>query len=481
MRDGAFASYYEWAKLFAAPWRKFCQKRLKGMGGMASYDPVLYSRILTELTLAFHIIFATIGVGVPVLIALAEWMGIRRKDPHYILLARRWARGFVVTVAVGVVTGTAIGMQLSLLWPSFMKIAGQAIALPLFMETFAFFVEAIFLGIYLYTWNRFKKPIYHFLLMLPVVIGSSASAIFITIVNAFMNTPQGFRLQDGKIIDIAPLAAMFNPAMPTKVAHVLSSAYLTSAFVLGAVAAFRILKGHRHFYYQKALKLTMAAAFIFAVSTALIGDLSGKFLAQYQPVKLAAMEWHFATTGNAPLVVGGILSDDLQPKYGLSIPYALSILAHGGLNSEVKGLNDFPREEWPPLFIHYLFDAKVVIGVFLLVVSALFILLNRYSGKWNPYRRSLLWAIAAGGPLAMLAIELGWVFSEVGRQPWILVGVMKTAEGATTSGQVDKMLLLFSALYLVLSITSVQVLKKMFRRHPAEDELTARGMGGDGQ
>ncbi len=193
------------------------------------YDPAVYSRILTALTLSFHILFATIGVGVPLMIALAEWTGIRKNDPHYILLARRWARGFVVTVAVGVVTGTAIGLQLSLLWPDFMQLAGQAISLPLFMETFAFFVEAIFLGIYLYTWDRFTNPVKHLLLLMPVVIGAASSAFFITTVNAFMNAPQGFEIIGNTLVDISPLTAMFNPAVPTKTAHVLITCYLASA------------------------------------------------------------------------------------------------------------------------------------------------------------------------------------------------------------------------------------------------------------
>lgn len=442
---------------------------------MFEYDPVLYSRILTFATLAFHIIFATIGVGVPVMIALAEWMGIKRKDPHYILLARRWARGFVITVAIGVVTGTAIGLQLSLLWPSFMKTAGNVIGLPLFMETFAFFFEAIFLGIYLYTWDRFKKQIYHFLLIIPVVIGSSGSAFFITVVNAFMNTPQGFTLDGRTITDIQPLVAMFNPATPTKVAHVLSSAYLTSAFVLATIAAFALLKGRKHVYYKKALKLTMVAACIFALATALIGDLSGKFLAEYQPEKLAAAEWHFETMEQAPLILGGVLTEDNEIKYALKIPYALSILAHGSPNAEVIGLEDIPEDERPPLRIHYFFDLMVVIGVYLLLVSMLYLLLER-SKRFNEYNRPLLWAIVAGGPLALLAIEFGWIFAEQGRQPWILVGFMKTAEAATTSEHVDTMLYLFLALYAVLAVSCTMILRKMFRKATAEEELVARGL-----
>ncbi|GAX90456.1 cytochrome ubiquinol oxidase subunit I [Effusibacillus lacus] len=445
------------------------------------FDTFMQSRILTGLTLGFHIIFATIGVGVPVMIMIAEWMGIRKNDPHYRLLARRWARGFTVTVAVGVVTGTAIGMQLSLLWPSFMQLAGQVIALPLFMETFAFFFEAIFLGIYLYTWDRFKKPIYHCLLVIPVVIGSSASAFFITTVNAFMNTPQGFKLENGVITGIEPLKAMFNPATPTKVAHVLSSAYLTSAFVLAAITAWFILRGSRSDYYQKALRLTMTWSLVFAIATAVIGDLSGKFLAEYQPEKLAAAEWHFETEKQADLILGGVLDKEtLEVKGELRIPMALSILAGSHPDTEVTGLNEFPRDLWPPLYVHYLFDLMVGIGMYLAAVAGLFVLVRIWKKKheWNPW---LLRLIVLGGPLSMLAIELGWIFTEVGRQPWILRGFMRTDEGVTTSANVGQMLVLFSGLYAVLGIVCTVVLIRMFRKNPPEKEMGKRGIEGGGQ
>ncbi|WP_223699970.1 cytochrome ubiquinol oxidase subunit I [Sutcliffiella deserti] len=439
------------------------------------YDAVLYSRILTGVTLAVHVIFATIGVGIPLMIALAEWMGIKRNDEHYRLLARRWARGFVITVAVGVVTGTAIGLQLSLLWPNFMQLAGHVISLPLFLETFAFFFEAIFLGIYLYTWDRFKKKIYHFFLLIPVAIGATASGFFISTVNSFMNTPRGFDIENGVLTNISPLEAMFNPATPTKVAHVLSSAYLTSAFILAGIAAFAILRGKDHVYHKKALKLTMTAATVFAISTAIIGDLSGKFLAEYQPEKLAAAEWHFETSTQAPLILGGYLTDDNEVKYALEIPYALSILAHGDPNSEVIGLEEFPEDELPPLIVHYFFDLMVGIGMLLAFVSILYTVFSRVK-KWNEWNRPLLWAIVVSAPLSMLAIEMGWFFAELGRQPWLLVGHMTVSEGATTSNHVDLMLILFILLYIVLLTTCFTVLRKIFKNNPVEKELREKGL-----
>lgn len=442
-------------------------------------ESVFFSRVLTELTLSFHIIYATIGVGVPLMIMIAQWVGIKKNDEHYILLARRWARGFVITVAVGVVTGTAIGMQLSLLWPNFMELAGNIIALPLFMETFAFFFEAIFLGIYLYTWDRFENQKKHLLLLIPVAIGASFSAVFITMVNAFMNAPQGFDIVNGELVNISPLLAMFNPAMPTKVAHVVVTAYMTSAFVLAAIAAFRLLKGSNHIYHKKALFLTMKVGLVFSIATAIIGDFSGKYLAEYQPEKLAAAEWHFETEESAPLILYGIL-DDGEVKYAIEIPFALSILAHFNPNAEVIGLDQFPEDETPPLYIHYLFDIMVTIGMSMVALSGLYWLGKIL--KWSFVNsRWYRWLIVLGGPASILAIEAGWWLAEVGRQPWILRGIMRVEDAATTSPHVDIMLILFAGLYLVLGVGSIVVLSRMFRKNPVEQEIEDRHAekGGD--
>ena len=436
---------------------------------MGNEEAVFFSRLLTEMTLSFHIIYATIGVGVPLMIMIAHWVGIRKNDEHYILMARRWARGFVITVAVGVVTGTAIGLQLSLLWPNFMELAGQVIALPLFMETFAFFFEAIFLGIYLYTWDRFDNQKKHLLLLVPVAVGAGMSAVFITIVNAFMNAPQGFDLVTGELVNISPLLAMFNPAMPTKVAHVVSTALMTSAFVLASIGAFRLLKGSNHIYHKKAVYLMVKVGLVFSVATAIIGDFSGKYLAEYQPEKLAAAEWHFETSDSAPLILYGVL-DDGEVKYAIEIPYALSILAHNDPTAEVIGLDQFPEDERPPLYIHYFFDIMITIGMFMVALSAFYVF-----AKWRHWKiansRLVLWLLVAGGPLSLIAIQAGWWMTEVGRQPWILRGIMTVDQAATSSQNVDLMVIAFALLYLILGIGSVVVLRRMFRKNPVEKEL----------
>ncbi|MFD1928882.1 cytochrome ubiquinol oxidase subunit I [Sporosarcina siberiensis] len=443
-------------------------------------DPVFASRVLTLLTLSFHIIYATIGVGVPLLIMIAHWVGIKKNDEHYLLMAKRWARGFAVTVAVGVVTGTAIGLQLSLLWPNFMELAGNIIALPLFLEVFAFFFEAIFLGIYAYTGDRFKDKRKHFLLLIPVVLGAAASGLFITVLNAFMNSPQGFDIVNGQLINANPVAAMFTPAMPTKVAHVLATAFMTSAFMVAAISAYKMIKGSNHIYHKKSLYMTMKIGLVFSIAAALIGDFSGKYLAEYQPEKLAAAEWHFETEEGAPLLMYGILDENEEVKYALKIPFGLSILAHGTPNSEVIGLDQFPVEETPPLIIHYFFDLMITIGVFMISLSLVyFIGIKRawpfVKSKWF---RSL---IVLGGPLSFLAIEAGWWMTEMGRYPWILKGIMTIDAAATSSEYVGLMVILFGLLYLFLGIGTVVVLRRMFVNNPVEIELEKQRVAQGGE
>ena len=435
------------------------------------FDTVTISRLITTMTLIFHIVFATLGVGVPLFISLAEFIGIRKRDKHYELLAKRWSRGFVITVAIGVVTGTAIALQLSLVWPNFMQLAGNVIALPLFMEVFAFFFEAIFLGIYLYTWDRFKSKYTHWLLTLPVVIGAGMSAVFITTVNSFMNSPNGFKMVGGEFVAVNPLEAMLNPSSPTRIFHVLGGSYLTVAAILATIAAIALLrnKGARE-YHQKALKMTVIAMFIFSVITALAGDVSAKYLAKHQTEKLAAAEWLFESEENADLLLFGWLNEENEVVGAIRVPGFLSFLAHGDFTSEVTGLEATPEEERPPLIIHYLFDSMVSIGFFLLGISFLYIVLNRFK-RWNEHSRFMLWLIAISGPLAMLAVELGWVFAELGRQPWIVRGYMTVDEAATTSPYILHMFFLFLALYIVLGTLFTITLRKLFKDNPAELEL----------
>ncbi len=441
-------------------------------------DSVELARFLTAMTLAVHIIFATIGVGVPVMFAVAEFLGIKKNDPSYTAMAKRWSKGYTITVAVGVVTGTIIGLQLSLLWPTFMQMGGHVIALPLFMETFAFFFEAIFLSIYLYTWDRFKGKWTHFLISIPVILGGSFSAFFITAVNSFMNTPAGFEMKNGKMVNVEPLAAMFNDSFLIRSFHVVATALMTMAFVLAAIAAFKLLKNKFKKdteYHKKALKLTMILGVIFTLGSMLAGDLSAKFLHQEQPEKLAAYEWHFDTESNADLVLFGSLDEKTQEVSGaLKIPGILSFLADNNTDTEVKGLNDFPKELHPPMIVHYYFDLMVSMGVFCLIVSGAYVLTLVFK-KLRKYTHSkpMLYGALLTGPAAMLAIEFGWFLTEQGRQPWIVRGYLKVADAATQAGGLTLVTILFGLLYIVLMVTSAYVLIRMFRHKPAYKDVEA--------
>lgn len=435
-------------------------------------DTVLWSRLVTGLTLGFHVIFATLGVGIPLMIAIAEFIGIRKKDHHYILMAKRWSRGFVISVAVGVVTGTAISLQLALVWPNFMKLAGNVIALPLFMEVFAFFFEAIFLGIYLYTWDRFKNPYLHWLLTIPIVAGAGMSAVFITTVNGFMNTPGGFLIEAGQFVAVNPVQAMLNTATFSKVFHVLSSAYLTGAALLAGIAAFAMLRKGVSVYHKKGLNLMMGVVLLFSLFNTLAGDVSAKFLAEHQPEKLAAAEWHFETERGADLILLGWLNAEHEVIGALHLPKVLSFLAFGDFNAEVTGLNEFPLDERPPLLVHYLFDAMAGIGFTLLAVSSLYFILlfwkKRHQFNLNKW---MLRIIALCAPLAFLAVEMGWFYAELGRQPWIIRGYMRVEEAATSSPSVRILFFVFLLLYIVLGTICVLVLRRLFHNNPAEVEI----------
>ncbi|PNZ05886.1 cytochrome ubiquinol oxidase subunit I [Staphylococcus equorum subsp. linens] len=439
-------------------------------------DSVELARFLTAMTLTVHIIFATIGVGVPLMFAVAEFLGIKRNDPKYITLAKRWSKGYTITVAVGVVTGTIIGLQLSLLWPTFMQMGGHVIALPLFMETFAFFFEAIFLSIYLYTWDRFKSKWTHFLISIPVIIGGTFSAFFITAVNSFMNTPAGFEMKDGKMVNVQPWAAMFNESFLIRSFHVVATALMTMAFVLAAIAAFKLLKNKFKKdteYHKKALKLTMILGVVFTLGSMLAGDLSAKFLHQEQPEKLAAYEWHFETESNADLIFFGSLDEETQEVSGaIKIPGILSFLADNNTDTEVKGLNEFPEELHPPMIVHYYFDIMVSMGVFCLIISGAFILTLIFKKlRKFTYSKPMLYGALLTGPAAMIAIEAGWFLTEQGRQPWLVRGYLKVADAATQAGGLTLVTILFGILYIILIVTTAYVLIRMFSNKPAYKDV----------
>lgn len=420
---------------------------------------LLAARAQMGTSLAFHIIFSALGVGLPLLLCIAEGLALKYKDPHWMLLTRRWAKAAAILFAIGAVSGTILSFELGLLWPTYTKFAGKVVGLPFALEGFAFFLEAIFLGLYLYGWDRLS-PRAHWLCSFPIWISGLASAWFIVSANSWMNTPAGFVVKDGKIVDINPWQAMLNPSTPYETIHMMLSCYVATGFAVAAVYAFAFLRGKRSEYYWKGLCLGMVMGAIAIPLQIISGDANARFLAEAQPTKLAAMEALFPTTSGAPLTIGGLVdTSNGKVYYAIEIPKGLSILAKGDPNATIQGLNDWPQSDWPVVGItHFSFDGMVACGFFALLIAILFWFFAwRKKRAWQQ-SRLMLWGIILTGPLAFVAIELGWMVTEFGRQPWVIVGFLRTADAVTTAPGLNISFLLFSFIYILLAFALVRLL-----------------------
>ncbi len=443
----------------------------------ASDGDLLFARLQMAWSLGFHIIFACFGIGMPALMAIAEFTWLRKRNPVARDLARHWAKGTAIFFAVGAVSGTVLSFELGLLWPRFMEHAGGIIGFPFSLEGFAFFTEAIFLGIYLYAWDRIH-PWLHFASGIVVAISGAASAVFVVMVNAWMNTPTGFDFDPATqtFSNIDPIAAMFNPAWKAQALHMVIAAYLATAIAAAGIHAFALLRNPTHAFHRHALKVTMAVALVAAIGQVVSGDYAAKTVAQTQPVKLAAMEGHFETTSRAPLVIGGIPDVEArETRYAIELPGMLSFLAFLDMDAQVKGLNDFPREDWPPvLIVHLSFQAMVAMGTFMLLVGAWFALAG-WRGKRVPTNRWLLRAIILAAPMGILATEAGWIVTEVGRQPWIITGIMRTRDAVTPMPGLVVPFVTFLLIYLVLAGVVIALFSRQVKHasHAAAAEPTA--------
>lgn len=441
---------------------------------MLLMDTVMLARSLFGSSMAFHIIFATLGVGIPVMIVIAESMSHVRKDRDYSIMAERWTRGFAILLGVAIPSGTIVGVMLALLWPGFMEIVGQVIAFPFQIEIWAFFLEALFMSIYVYAADRLS-PILRIVSVSFVALGAGASAVLITDAHSWMNTPRGFNLVDGKVTDVNPWAAVFNPSFLVTATHVLLSAFMTGAFAIASVGAFKLLKRDKtpreRDYHRKALFLSLIIGCMMALMTAINGHETAQMLHEYQPEKLAAAEGLFETQPYAPLAIfGSVVEATQEVRGGLEIPWLLSFLATNRFDGVVKGLNEFPREHWPPLFIHTLFNLMVGIGTLLIMIS-MGALVYRIIRK-GAYPRWLLWVLVATGPMSMIGIETGWIFSCTGRQPWTIYHMQTTTDAATRTQNLGILFLLFIGLYVFLLIVTIVVMQQFFKRRPVLKQLS---------
>ena len=364
-------------------------------------DNVVLSRAIMGTSLGFHIVFAVLGVGMPLLMFVAEGIGLWRRDAAWLALARRWAKAFALIFAIGAVSGTALSFELGLLWPGFMAFSGSIIGLPFSAEGFAFFIEAIFLGLYLYGWERLS-PLAHWLTGIPIAISGAASSLFVVMTNAWMNSPEGFEAAGGRIIRVDPLAAAFNRSTPTEDLHMLVSAYLVTGFAVAAVYAMGFLRGHGDALHRRALPLAMAMAVVASGLAGITGDTSARFVAADQPIKFAAQEGLFPTTAGAPLHILGVpLPDQHRTVLAIEIPNLLSLLTTGDPNATVKGLDAFPQDLWPNVVIvHVSFQLMVGLGVALGLCALLYWLLAARR-RSPPTNRWLLVALVVAGPASV--------------------------------------------------------------------------------
>ena len=425
-----------------------------------------FARSQMAMSLAFHIIFAALGTGMPLLMAFAEGMYLRTCQPVYLDLSKRWARGTAILFAVGAVSGTVLSFELGLLWPGFMEKAGAIIGMPFSLEGFAFFTEAIFIGVYLYGWNRLS-PFWHWFSGLIVAVSGIFSGIFVVTANAWMNSPAGFKMVDGKITDIDPIAAMLNQASLHEVLHMTLAAFAATGFAVAAVHAFFLLRDRNSLFHRSALGIALAVAGISIPLQILSGDLSARAVGRLQPAKLAAMEAHYRTQTGAPLLIGGIPNDETRTTdYALSIPYGLSFLLADDFDARVAGLDEFPKSEWPNVrIVHWSFDLMVASGMALLALAvwSCWLWWKRRRLADHPW---LLRALVAAGPLGFVAIEAGWVVTEVGRQPWIIYGVMQTKDAVTPMHWIVAPFVAFTGLYAFLGFIVFFVLRRQFLETP---------------
>jgi cytochrome d ubiquinol oxidase subunit I len=434
---------------------------------------LLAARSQMAVSLGFHIVFAMVGIAMPVLMVVAERRWQRTGDRIYLDLAHRWARGTAILFAVGAVSGTVLSFELGLLWPTFMEHAGAIIGMPFSLEGFAFFTEAVFLGLYLYGWERIS-PRAHLAAGWAVAASGMLSGVFVVIANAWMNAPTGLRWVDGRAVDIDPIAAMMSPAAFPQVLHMTLAAYAGTGLMVAGIHALPLLRHPRNAFHRRALSVALLIGAPAALLQPLSGDLSARFVAHWQPAKLAAMEGQFKTERGAPLRVGGWPDEAAgETRYAIEIPRGLSLLAFKDPGAEVKGLEAFPRQDWPPVaIVHVAFQVMVGLGSFMALVSA--------AALWLMWRRRdltrhrwLLRALMLTAPMGFVCTEAGWVVTEVGRQPWIIYGLMRTAEAVTPMPGLIVPFLAFTSLYAVLGVVVAWLLYQQVLRSPQTTEEDA--------
>ncbi|OFW67458.1 MAG: cytochrome BD ubiquinol oxidase subunit I [Actinobacteria bacterium RBG_16_68_21] len=430
----------------------------------ASGGDLLAARQQMALSLGWHIVVASFGVAFPIFILLAEWRGTRG-DEDAMELARRWSKTFAVLFAVGAVSGTILSFELGMLWPGMVGTFGDVWGLPFAIEGVAFFLEAIFLGIYLYGWDRFSAKA-HLAVGLPIPVAGAASAFIVVTANAWMNHPTGFDAATyaatGRVIAVDPWAAMFNRGTPVQGIHMILAALMVGGFAVSSVYAWAWLRGRRDRRHQLGFVIPFVVGLAAAPVQVVVGDWAARFAYNHQPIKFAALEAVYETEAGAPLSIGGWVSGE-QVRFALEIPGALSWLATGDRDAVVVGLGGVPPDERPPVpVVRMAFQVMVGIG-FLLVLAGAWFGVAWWRRRSPPVSR-WFWRLAwVAGPLAAVALEAGWVVTELGRQPWIVYQVMRIEEAVTPAPGIRVGFWVVTVAYTALTAATVFVLTRLGR------------------
>jgi len=414
-------------------------------------------------TLGFHIILASLGIALPTIVLLAEFIGLRRHDEVAMTLARRWSQAMGVLVAVGAVTGTVLSFEMGLLWPGLMRQYGAVLGFPFGVEGIFFFLEAIFAGIYLWGWDRLPGWA-HWWSGVPIALSGILGAMSVIAVNSWMNQPGGFTQSGGRITSVNVWQVYFNHAAVYEMPHMILAAYMVSGFLVAGVYAAGILRGRRDRYHYSGFALGFVPAAVLTPFQIFVGDTAARAIAADQPVKFAAMEYVPATSRHVPEWLGGVYANG-HIYAGLKIPDMDSLLAGFGPGTQVTGWDTVPPAARPPVvwLIHLCFDVMVGLG-FLLLLLGLWALFEWWRRRRLPPQRLFWWAGAVSGLAAIVAMECGWVVTEVGRQPWVVYRLQTTTAAATTNGGVLTSLTLVIVVYAMLGAATIVILRMLARR-----------------
>jgi cytochrome d ubiquinol oxidase subunit I len=444
-------------------------------GGFPSADQpyLLEAREMQALSLGVHIPLVCFGIAFPAMVLFVEGLYLRTGDPVYHAVAKRWSKVMLILFAVGVVTGTILSFELGLLWPEFMARFGEVFGLAFALEGVSFFIEAIFIAIYVYGWGRLS-PRAHLLSGIPIVIAGFVGSLMVIAVNGWMNNPVGFTLQNGRVVDTEPFAALFNDNLWHELFHMYLAAFIVAGFIVAGVYAAAWLKGKRDRYHRVAMVVPLTFAALAAPAQVVVGDWAARSVAEEQPTKLAALEGLEETTDGAGLTVGGLYLNG-KVHGGVEVPKLLSLLAYHDPDATVEGLDAVPDRDRPPVgVVRNSFMVMVAIGTALALLSMLY-LVTWWRRKRLPRSTWFYRAVVAAGPLALVALIAGWITTEVGRQPWIVYEVMRTSEAVTGADQVPVGYAFLVVVYLSLAAIVLWLLRRL-ARNPVEWE-EPRGAG----